>query len=265
VQNIQTNNFGALTPSFSSPILGAFTAAPEAQASTDAHGEKVWVGCVTSSGQLVSVVAQGIQNMSTGGGAVLPLANVAIGISNKPGGNASPQCQIAAGQSQAGSCTLPDDGATVRSLAGETPPGTTEIDWQYQLDLPANQKSGVYGGGEIIFTATANAPESAAEICGHRSSEKVSYVPATGATAKTEPTGSYCVLEPYLIVYPKASHKMGNILVSGKCPQGTGIKASRRPLTAPRLPRGVNSRRPPGSPRIRATRGRETQLGARIG
>ena len=48
----------------------------------------------------------------------------------------------------------------MRELAGEASPGTTEIDWQYQLDLPANQRKGTYSGGEVVFTATADAPES---------------------------------------------------------------------------------------------------------
>ena len=159
-QNIQTNDFGALTPLPGSPLLKAFAASPEASASTDANGNRVWVGCVTSNGHLVSVVAQGEQDMTAAGGLVLPLSDVAIGVSNQPGGSASPQCAITAGQSGAGGCTLPTDGATVRELAGEASSGTTEIDWQYQLDLPADQRTGTYSGGEVIFTATADAPES---------------------------------------------------------------------------------------------------------
>jgi alpha-tubulin suppressor-like RCC1 family protein len=39
---------------------------------------------------------------------------------------------------------------------GEVPAGTTELNWQYQLDLPANQPAGRYQGGVVLFTATVN-------------------------------------------------------------------------------------------------------------
>ena len=101
VQNMQANDFGVLSPG-SSSVLGPFGASPVALASTDGSGNKVWVGCVTSNGSLVSVVAQGIQNLTDTGGDVLPSSNVAIGVTNRPAGQQSPQCGITPGQAGAG-------------------------------------------------------------------------------------------------------------------------------------------------------------------
>ncbi len=159
IQNIQTNNFGDLTPQVSGSLAGVFDATPQSSASVDHEGNHVWVGCVTSNGPLVSVVAQGIQNMHNTAGDTLPLADVAIGITNTPGGKPSTNCGITPGQPGSGSCTLPADASTVRPLVGEQPAGTTELDWQYQLSLPAGQPPGAYRGGEVVFTATASPPE----------------------------------------------------------------------------------------------------------
>ncbi|HEY7934294.1 MAG TPA: hypothetical protein VID48_10775, partial [Solirubrobacteraceae bacterium] len=151
VQNIQTDDFGALTPSPSSVLLGSFGALPTVGASTDSHGNKVWVGCVTSNTGLASVTAQGSRSMSDGHGE-LALSDVAIGATNSPPGG---QCDITAGQGGAGSCSLPVAGATLRTLIENAPAGTNELDWQYQLALPANQPLGSYSGGQVTFTATA--------------------------------------------------------------------------------------------------------------
>jgi alpha-tubulin suppressor-like RCC1 family protein len=158
VQNIQMNDFGSRRPSVSEPTLGTFAALPAASASTDATGNHVWVGCVTSNTPLASVVAQGVANLRDGAGQVLPSADVSIGITNRPGGQAAAGCAITAGQAASDSCGLPDDSVTTRTLVGEVPAGTTELDWQYQLDLPASQPAGYYQGGEVFLTATAGEP-----------------------------------------------------------------------------------------------------------
>ena len=154
-QNIEVNDFGLLSPSSSRARLGAFAALPAASASVNPAGARVWVGCVTSNTELGSIVAQGVRDMRDGAGARLALAEVAIGVTNEPGGGPAGGCAIGAGQSQAGSCALPVDGSTVRTLVGEAPAGTTEVNWQYQLSLPGNQAVGSYSGGEVVFTATA--------------------------------------------------------------------------------------------------------------
>ena len=154
-QNIKTNNFGNLVPSPTSATLGSFDALPEAEAST-IGGAKVWVGCVTTNKELTSVAAEGTEDMKSGAN-TLALSNVSIGLTNASnnevhGGMAS--CEIAAGQSGAGACTLPKNG-TSQTLVTGAKEGTTELNWQYQLDLPANQPVGSYTGGEVTFTATA--------------------------------------------------------------------------------------------------------------
>lgn len=118
----------------------------------------MWVGCVTSNTRLTSVVAQGIADLHDSAGQVLPSADVAIGITNRPGGQAAAGCAITAGQATSDSCGLPADGVTTRTLVGEVPAGTTELNWQYQLDLPANQPAGSYQGGVVFLTATAGEP-----------------------------------------------------------------------------------------------------------
>lgn len=160
-QNTNTNDFGQLTPSAGQATLGSFGATPAAQASTNSAGKKVWVGCITTNTTLASVVAQGSADMK-GGADTLPLADVSIGLTNAAdgllnGGGAG--CTIEPGQTAAGDCTLPT-GDTGDTLLTDAEPGTTELDWQYQLDLPANQAVGVYTGGEVTFTAVAE--ESAA-------------------------------------------------------------------------------------------------------
>jgi hypothetical protein len=115
-QNIQTDDFGQLTPDALAPALGAFAALPAASASVTPSGAHVWVGCVTSNAPLASIVAQGTANMEDSAGNVLPIAGVAIGITNPPGGPTAGSCAIAAAQTSAGSCSLPDDDSTVRTL-----------------------------------------------------------------------------------------------------------------------------------------------------
>ena len=155
VQNIQTNDFGSLAPASRSVTLGSFAALPAASASVSASGARVWVGCVTSNVTLESVVAEGKANMRDGGGVVLPGSDVMLGMTNQTGGGPPAGCGISQGQSQAGTCSLPVDGRTVRTLVGEEPAGTTELNWQYQLELPANQPVGSYTGGQVVFTASA--------------------------------------------------------------------------------------------------------------
>jgi len=151
IQNIQTNNFGSLTPSPTAATLGSFDALPHSSASTDLSGNHVWVGCVTSNVTLTSVTAAGTADMSSGAN-TLALSNVAIGLTNAPVGGS---CNITANQSTAGSCSLPHDGTTSQTLLAGAPAGTNELDWQYQLNLPANQPVGNYTGGQVTFTATA--------------------------------------------------------------------------------------------------------------
>jgi hypothetical protein len=154
VQNIATNHFGSLTPSLGTDTLGPFDALPHASASTDAHGSHVWVGCVTANGAL-GVSVKGIHDMTDGDGHVLPLSDVAIGVTNQPGGHAPAGCAIDSDQSSSGGCTLPHDGSTNRALVNDLAPGTTELQWQYQLNLAADQPAGDYSGGTVVFTATA--------------------------------------------------------------------------------------------------------------
>jgi hypothetical protein len=154
VQNIATNDFGSLTPSLGTDTLGPFDASPHASASTDEHGSHVWVGCVTTNGAL-GVSAQAVHDMTDGDGHVLPLSDVAIGLTNQPGGHAPAGCAIDPDQSSSGGCTLPHDGSTSRALVNDLAPGTTELQWQYQLNLAADQPAGDYSGGTVVFTATA--------------------------------------------------------------------------------------------------------------
>lgn len=156
VQNIQTNDFGTLVPNFTNSTLGVFDATPEAEASTDANRAKVWVGCITANTTLASVAAQGTENMRSGSNTI-PLSDVNIGLTNA---NEEGQvhegtagCTVTAGQSSAGSCSLPKEGSS-RTLVSNASEGTTELDWQYQLNLPANQPVGSYTGGQVTFTAT---------------------------------------------------------------------------------------------------------------
>jgi hypothetical protein len=155
VQNTQAQDFGTLMPLSGQPQFGGFSALPLTEASSDSSGDPVWVGCVTSTGALAQVTAQGTANMADGTGDVLPLADVAIGtVDNPPGAG----CEITRGQGRAGTCTLPVDGTTVRTLASSGSAGTTEIDWQYQPDLPPDQAAGTYTGGQVTLTATASQP-----------------------------------------------------------------------------------------------------------
>ncbi len=152
IQNMKTNDFGLLVPSSTSPTLGVFDATPEAEAS-EAAGAKVWVGCVTTNTTLNSVAAQGTEDMKSGAN-TLPLSDVRIGLTNPTqlnGGTAG--CEITAGQAGAGACTLPKE-STSQTLVSSADEGTTELNWQYQLNLPANQPVGSYTGGVVTFTAT---------------------------------------------------------------------------------------------------------------
>lgn len=155
VQNMATNNFGELVPNPTASTLGIFDATPHSSASTVGPNH-VWVGCVTTNSTLASVSAQGTEDMKSGTN-TLPLSDVSIGLTNAVskevhGGTAG--CEVTAGQSSAGSCTLPKSG-TSQTLVTNASEGTTELNWQYQLNLPANQPVGSYTGGEVTFTATA--------------------------------------------------------------------------------------------------------------
>jgi hypothetical protein len=150
-QNIQTNDFGALTPNAFGATAGSFDALPHTSASTDAGSHSVWVGCVTTNTGLQSVTAQGTANMTDGHGDTLPLSTVTIGTTNTPTGST---CNITANASLPGTCVLPVDGTTSRTLVAGAARGTTELDWQLALNLPANQPTGNYSGGQITFTAT---------------------------------------------------------------------------------------------------------------
>jgi hypothetical protein len=156
VQNIKTNDFGELVPNPTAATLGSFAALPEAEASTDTHNNKVWVGCVTTNTELASVDAKGTNDMSDGS-TTLPLSDVSIGVTNAQAGKingGTAGCEVEAGQAGAGSCAL-ETGGSGQTLLSGAEPGTTELNWQYQLDLPANQPVGSYTGGEVTFTATA--------------------------------------------------------------------------------------------------------------
>ena len=151
-QNIQTQDFGSLTPAPGSTSVGSFDALPHTSASTNAAGASVWVGCLTSNATLASVTAQGTSDMTDAAGASLPLADVTIGTTNTLPGSG---CAITAGQQAAGGCALPVDGQTQATLAAGLPAGTNEIDWEYQLALASNQPDGNYTGGQVTLTATA--------------------------------------------------------------------------------------------------------------
>jgi len=155
-QNMATNDFGELVPSPTGSTLGTFDALPHTSSSTDPSSNHVWVGCVTTNSTLASVAAEGTEDMKNAGN-TLALSNVSIGLTNAVskavhGGVAG--CEITANQSGAGSCTLPKNGAS-QTLVTNASEGTTELNWQYQLDLPANQPVGSYTGGVVTFTATA--------------------------------------------------------------------------------------------------------------
>ncbi|MGH2831478.1 MAG: hypothetical protein ACRDK2_01780, partial [Solirubrobacteraceae bacterium] len=158
-ENIQTNDFGALTPNSSSQQIGPFDATPHALASVDSHAEHVWVGCVTVNTELGSVSASGLHDMKSAS-STLPLSDVYIGLTNSTDqtlDNGQAGCTIQPGQQTLGSCPLPV-GSGQQTLLSGADPGTTELDWQYQLDLSPNQPTGTYSGGEVIFTATAGGP-----------------------------------------------------------------------------------------------------------
>jgi hypothetical protein len=156
VQNMGTNDFGLLTPSPTAATLGSFDALPHASASTDSGGNFVWVGCVTSNTTLASVTAAGTADMASATD-TLPVADVNIGVTNQPGGQAPTSCAITANASPSDGCSLPNNGTSSQTLVTEAPEGTTELDWQYQLNLPANQPVGSYTGGQVTFTATTAA------------------------------------------------------------------------------------------------------------
>jgi hypothetical protein len=152
VQNIKTNDFGEIIPDSQLETIGGFNATPELAASRDAAGAAVWVGCVTSNNTLASVTAAGEADMFSGANE-LPLADVYIGVTNR--GAPPENCNIVEFSSGSSSCPLPNDGTTNQTLLANAPAGTTELDWQYQLVVPANQAAGNYTGGEAVFTATA--------------------------------------------------------------------------------------------------------------
>jgi len=155
-QNIETNNFGNLVPSATENDLGSFNALPEGTSSTNLSGDHVWVGCVTTNETLASVEAAGTENMSNGS-VSLPLSDVGIGITNAEGGDingGTAGCEVTANQSEPGTCTLAAGGPGQTLVTGAKE-GTTELNWQYQLSLPANQPVGSYTGGLVTFTATA--------------------------------------------------------------------------------------------------------------
>lgn len=155
-QNIKTNDFGALTPNPDAQTLEPFDATPHALASTNPTGDHVWVGCVTTNTGLAGVTARGLRDL-TSENHVLPLGDVSIGITNAQEGTINggiAGCSISSDQQSSDGCPLPAGGSQ-ETLLTEADPGTTELNWQYQLDLPANQSQGSYSGGEVILTATA--------------------------------------------------------------------------------------------------------------
>jgi hypothetical protein len=155
IQNMKTNDFGLLVPSSTSPTLGVFDATPEAEASTDTSSNHVWVGCVTTNTTLNSVAAEGTEDMKSGTN-TLPLSDVNIGLTNSTSGElhgGTAGCTISPPQSSAGGCALEKNGPS-QTLVSHANEGTTELNWQYQLNLPANQPVGSYTGGVVTFTAT---------------------------------------------------------------------------------------------------------------
>jgi virginiamycin B lyase len=219
-QNIPSNDFGVLTPSATAPILGSFSALPASEASTNSSGQKVWVGCITTNATLTSVSAQGTADMRSGP-ASLGLSNVSIGLTNATGGQingGSARCAITAGQATADACTLPTGGRS-DTLISDADAGTTELDWQYQLDLPANQPIGTYAGGQVTFTATAD--ESAGEPAG----TITEYLMNPGASAyglTAGPDGNLWFTDDNL-------NKIGKITTSGQITEyplvgGSGLR-----------------------------------------
>ena len=206
VQNIQSNDFGELTPNAGSSRLGGFDATPQALSSTVAGGAHVWVGCVTSNAELGSVTASGLHDMISASH-LLPLTDVDIGLTNSAGGGldgGQAGCVVAADSQSAGSCPLAV-GGTQQTLVSQASEGTTELNWQYQLDLPADQPVGSYSGGEVIFTATSgaaapgqsSAPEQAPS---NTSAPSISGEAVSGATL-TGSTGTWSGAPPITYAY----------------------------------------------------------------
>lgn len=168
-QQIATHDFNevqggsAFTPSPTAPQLKVFGAAgidgTPANAPVVEAGSKVWRGCVATNAPAgFGITASGTQNL-TAGPSTLGLDRVSIGITdatNKttgtPGGDIT-ACDITPDLATAiPSCNLPTGGSVPVLTSGA--PGVTQLDWQYQLNLPANQPAGNYTGGQVTFTAT---------------------------------------------------------------------------------------------------------------
>ncbi len=145
-QNVSTNDFGALVPGSGSSTFEGFDALPHASASTDTFGHHVWVGCVTANSPSATLVASGLHNM-TAGADTLPLSDVSIGVTNDTGSAWAGSCDVGANYWADNGCRLPVDGTTSQVLAASLPFGTSDVEWQYALTLPANQPEGSYTGG----------------------------------------------------------------------------------------------------------------------
>jgi hypothetical protein len=101
----------------------------------------------------------------TDGTDTLPLSEVRIGVTgvynSVAQGSNTPEASngaadITANQTGAGGAALVVGFGVPAPLVTNEPRGTTEVDYQYQLNLPADQPEGSYTGGLVTFTATGS-------------------------------------------------------------------------------------------------------------
>jgi hypothetical protein len=123
-QSMGTADFGSVIPGAS------------AQSST-------FTGCVTSNASGWSVTAGGTAAM-TSAGTLIPNSAVAIEVTSTGGTGGASSCAL-------GLCTL-DLANTV--LSGATSTSTSGFSYHYALNVPANQPTGTYTGGQVTFTAS---------------------------------------------------------------------------------------------------------------
>lgn len=165
VQNQSTENFGTLTAQPQADVYEPYQATPAGSANT-VGGNTVWTLCVTANNP-VTITASGTNDLSDGNpsgtnGGIIPIGKVAIGtVSSNTGDTAvlsAPGFALASGALGGGSyLTAPVTLAagSYPAAHGIDPAGLTEVDYQYGLDLPANQDAGSYTGGLVTFTATS--------------------------------------------------------------------------------------------------------------
>jgi hypothetical protein len=110
-------------------------------------------GCVTSNASGWSVTATGTAPMSDPtcigcASAEIPNSALVIGVTSTGGNGGSSQCTGTTGTVP---CSL-DVSRTL--LSGATSTNTSGPSYHYVLNVPANQPSGTYTGGQVTFTAS---------------------------------------------------------------------------------------------------------------